>query len=104
MPRKPLVFCKSEKKKEKSVLTQINQQKQLDQEKAEEKRQREAEAARKERELDLKQKAIEQNESLAKLQQENMAKLPEEFAKAIAAAITQNNLENPNVKITLNND
>lgn len=83
---------------------QINQQKQLDQEKAEEKRQREAEAARKERELDLKQKAIEQNESLAKLQQENMAKLPEEFAKAIAAAITQNNLENPNVKITLNND
>lgn len=33
-----------------------------------------------------------------------MAKLPEEFAKAIAAAITQNNLENPNVKITLNND
>ncbi|MCZ3570175.1 hypothetical protein [Lactobacillus crispatus] len=83
---------------------QINQQKLLDQEKAEEKRQREAEAARKERELDLKQKAIEQNESLAKLQQENMAKLPEEFAKAIAAAITQNNLENPNVKITLNND
>ncbi len=83
---------------------QINQQKQLDQEKAEEKRQREAEAARKERELDLKQKAIEQNESLAKLQQENMAKLPEKFAKAIAAAITQNNLENPNVKITLNND
>lgn len=83
---------------------QINQQKQLDQEKAEEKRQREAEAARKERKLDLKQKAIEQNESLAKLQQENMAKLPEEFAKAIAAAITQNNLENPNVKITLNND
>lgn len=83
---------------------QINQQKQLDQEKAEEKRQREAEAARKERELYLKQKAIEQNESLAKLQQENMAKLPEEFAKAIAAAITQNNLENPNVKITLNND
>lgn len=83
---------------------QINQQKQLDQEKAEEKRQREAEAARKERELDLKQKAIEQNESWAKLQQENMAKLPEEFAKAIAAAITQNNLENPNVKITLNND
>lgn len=83
---------------------QINQQKQLDQEKAEEKRQREAEAARKERELDLKQKAIEQNESLAKLQQENMAKLPEEFAKAIAAAITQNNLENPNVKINLNND
>lgn len=83
---------------------QINQQKQLDQEKAEEKRQREAEAARKERELDLKQKAIEQNESLAKLQQENMAKLPEEFAKAIAAAIAQNNLENPNVKITLNND
>lgn len=83
---------------------QINQQKQLDQEKAEEKRQREAEAARKERELDLKQKAIEQNESLAKLQQENMAKLPEEFAKAIAAAIIQNNLENPNVKITLNND
>lgn len=83
---------------------QINQQKLLDQEKAEEKRQQEAEAARKERELDLKQKAIEQNESLAKLQQENMAKLPEEFAKAIAAAITQNNLENPNVKITLNND
>lgn len=83
---------------------QINQQKLLDQEKAEEKRQREAEAARKERELDLKQKAIEQNESLAKLQQENMAKLPEEFAKAIAAAITQNNLENPNVKITLNNE
>lgn len=83
---------------------QINQQKLLDQEKAEEKRQREAEAARKERELDLKQKAIEQNESLAKLQQENMAKLPEEFAKTIAAAITQNNLENPNVKITLNND
>lgn len=83
---------------------QINQQKLLDQEKAEEKRQREAEAARKERELDLKQKAIEQNESLAKLQQENMAKLPEKFAKAIAAAITQNNLENPNVKITLNND
>lgn len=83
---------------------QINQQKLLDQEKAEEKRQREAEAARKERELDLKQKAIEQNESWAKLQQENMAKLPEEFAKAIAAAITQNNLENPNVKITLNND
>lgn len=83
---------------------QINQQKLLDQEKAEEKRQREEEAARKERELDLKQKAIEQNESLAKLQQENMAKLPEEFAKAIAAAITQNNLENPNVKITLNND
>ena len=83
---------------------QINQQKQLDQEKAEEKRQREAEAARKERELDLKQKAIEQNESLAKLQQENMAKLPEEFAKAIAAAITQNNLESPNVKITLNNN
>ncbi|KWU04663.1 hypothetical protein AEL95_02125 [Lactobacillus crispatus] len=83
---------------------QINKQKQLDQEKAEEKRQREEEAARKERELDLKQKEIEQNKSLAKLQQENMAKLPEEFAKAIAAAITQNNLENPNVKITLNND
>lgn len=83
---------------------QINQQKQYDQEKAEEKRQREEEAARKERELDLKQKEIEQNKSLAKLQQENMAKLPEEFAKAIAAAITQNNLENPNVKITLNND
>lgn len=83
---------------------QINKQKQLDQEKAEEKRQREAEAARKERELDLKQKEIEQNKSLAKLQQENMAKLPEEFAKAIAAAITQNNLENPNVKITLNSE
>ena len=83
---------------------EINEQRRIDQEKAEERRQREAEAARKERELDLKQKAIEQNESLAKLQQENMAKLPEEFAKAIAAAITQNNLENPNVKITLNSD
>ncbi|WP_103661064.1 hypothetical protein [Lactobacillus sp. HT06-2] len=83
---------------------EINKQRQLDLEKAEEKRQREAEAARKERELDLKQKAIEQNESLAKLQQENMAKLPEQFAKAIAEAITQNNLENPNVKITLNGE
>ena len=98
------VNLKKVQEKVRLAKEQINQQKQLDQEKAEEKRQREAEAARKERELDLKQKAIEQNESLAKLQQENMAKLPEEFAKAIAAAITQNNLENPNVKITLNND